>query len=90
MARFVGEISAALAPQVANNPYEVFLRGFYGSPERQRVEEYLRERRDAASRNRVAAIEKNNQIAVNFYDGCQHSFDGLLAWLRDYDPGSAE
>ncbi len=90
MGGFVAEMDTAPAPQGAKDPYEVFLRGFYGSPERQRVEEYFREQRDAASRNKVRAIEDNNQSAHAFFDGCQHTADGALAWFRSYDPGSAE
>ncbi len=78
------------APKASLDPNMIFLRGFYGSPERQRVEEYLREQRDTASRNKVSAIDKDNRTAATFYDGCQYGFDGLLAWLRSCDPTSAE
>ena len=92
MTRFVTEgMDAAVAPKPPKiDSYMIFLRGFSGSPERQRVEEYLRGERDTASRNKLAAVNDNNQTGVDFYSGCQHSCDGLLAWLASYDLFTAE
>ena len=91
MSGFVGEMDAPVAAKPEKiDPYMIFLRGFYGSPERQRVEEYLREQRDGASRNKVGAVEENNQSALSFFSGCQHTLDELLRWLQSCDPSSAE
>jgi len=75
--------SKATAPGRA--PFEDFLRAFSRGPERRQIQEYLKMQRDLARDNKVRAVNEDNITGVAFYDGCQHSCEGMLRWLVQYD-----
>lgn len=70
--------------------WEIFLRTFSRSPDRQQIQEYLRELRSAAFVDQEDAVNKGNSTAAAYYSGHVRAFEELLIWLSKYDPYAAE